>query len=74
MKRAFIGLFGMLFGAALLIPSVLIGKTFRGASAVSANPLIFGVQITGLLILTGFPMLYWVLLPVLERRRADNDA
>ncbi len=73
MKRAFLGLFGMMFGAGIAIPAFLMRKTFSGADAVGASPLLFTLQVAGLLLLVGFPMLYWVLLPVLEDRRQERE-
>ncbi|MDY6761940.1 MAG: hypothetical protein SVY41_02740 [Candidatus Nanohaloarchaea archaeon] len=69
MKRAFIGLFGMVFGGILLVPSFLIGKTFGGQGAVSTNPAILAIQGIGAALLIGTPLLYWVILPVAERHR-----
>ncbi|MFB6294908.1 MAG: hypothetical protein ABEI97_04060 [Candidatus Nanohaloarchaea archaeon] len=72
MKRAFIGLFGIVFGAILLVPSFLIGKTFGGQNAVSGNPAILVIQVVGAAILIGAPLLYWIILPVAERQQRKN--
>ncbi len=72
MKHAFIGLFGIVFGGILLVPSFLIGKTFDGQSAVAGNPTIAAVQGVGVLILVGTPLLYWVVLPLAERRQRKS--
>ncbi|MDY6768911.1 MAG: hypothetical protein SVW02_02275 [Candidatus Nanohaloarchaea archaeon] len=73
MKHAFIGLFGIVFGGILLVPSFLIGKTFSGQSAVSSNPAILAIQVVGAAILIGTPLLYWVILPVAERQQRRRE-
>ncbi|MDY6768908.1 MAG: hypothetical protein SVW02_02260 [Candidatus Nanohaloarchaea archaeon] len=73
MKRAFIGLFGVVFGAILLIPSFLIGKTFSGQGAVSSNAAILGIQATGIFILVGAPLLFWIILPLAQRQQEKQE-
>lgn len=72
MKRIFIGLFGIVFGAILLIPSYLIGRTFSAQEAVGANPAVLAIQATGGLLLVGAPLLFWLILPLAERHQRKN--
>lgn len=73
MDRSIIGLAGIVVGGILAVPSTLIARTFSGAEAVGSNILIQGAQITGLLILIGVPLLYWVVLPFFEHRQRKNN-
>ncbi|MCJ7479129.1 MAG: hypothetical protein MUP63_03035 [Candidatus Nanohaloarchaeota archaeon QJJ-7] len=73
MKRPVIGLAGIVVGSTLAIPSTLISKTFSGAEAVGSNILIQAAQVMGLLILIGVPLLYWIILPLVERRQRKNN-
>lgn len=67
MKKVFIGLFGMVFGAILVIPSYLIGKTFSGHEVVGSNPAILAIQVTGSFIFVAVPIIFWLILPLAER-------
>lgn len=73
MKRVFIGLFGMVFGAILLVPSFLMDRVFGGSAAVGPNMAILGLQATGIILLLGFPLVFWLVLPFFDRRERKKS-
>ncbi|MFB6166764.1 MAG: hypothetical protein ABEJ62_00685 [Candidatus Nanohaloarchaea archaeon] len=72
MKRVFLGLTGILFGSSLIVPTLLMGETFRGTEG-SLGPLPLALQMTGAILLVGTPLLYWVVLPLLERHQRKRE-
>lgn len=72
MKRAFIGLAGLIVGGILLVPSVLLREVFSGQQALAGNPLILAFQAIGIALIVGAPLLYWIILPAMEHRQREK--
>lgn len=72
MTRAFIGLAGILVGSILLVPPLLFEKTLS-EGGVGGSPIFWVLRLAGLIVLIGVPLLFWVILPLLERRQRERN-
>ncbi len=67
MERAFKGMVGLMFGALIFVPALLMDHVFSSAGQPSL--VVQLLEVVGLLLMVALPLLFWVVLPLMERYR-----